>query len=178
MDSSGHESHPPAQQCPEDAKTEPEANETSVEKHLVPAVGLYVPAVLAEGFGVVGCLLVQPDVPELDAPIALEHRGMGVADDVGVRVVAAMDCGPLPRSDARGEPEQTPTSEGEPGPHCDPAVREGAVEVKGREEEGELARDEARDDSDQEVRHHRNPTRQMSFAPGSRYRTSRVRMFQ
>ena len=146
----------PAEQRPENAITKAQADKAVVEKDLVPLVDLDVPAVLPQCFGIVGGLLIETDVVQLDFPVTLEDRGVGVAEDVRVSVVATVDCSPLARPYTSRQPENGATGKIQSRAHGDRTVREGPVQVHRGEQKGELARNQAREDNDQDFGHEVN----------------------
>jgi hypothetical protein len=131
-----------------DADAEPE--EGPVEQDAVPAVGREVARVAPHLQLVPGDLAVEAHVAELDGEEALDQRGVGVALDVGVGVVLAVDGHPLARADPRRDPRGDPQDEREPRGEGHGAVAEASVEVHGRDERRHLGDGEADDEAEQE----------------------------
>jgi hypothetical protein len=63
---------------------------------------------------------------------------MRISGYVGIGMVAAVDGGPFTRFDAGRKPDDRAAGEGEARAHGHRSVRDSAVEVHGREKEGEL----------------------------------------
>jgi hypothetical protein len=104
----------------------------------------------------VGRFFVQADVVKLHFPVTLEHGRMRVPQDVRISVVPAVDRRPLSRTDASRKPHEAPASKTQPCAHRHGAVRHGAVQVDSRKQKGELAGNQAHEDSDQDFRHDAN----------------------
>ena len=73
----------------------PRPSHGAVEQHPVPAVRRQVAGVTGDLGGVVRDLAVEADVAELDPDPPEQDRGVGIAVDIGVRVVLAVHGDPL-----------------------------------------------------------------------------------
>src|SRR5205807_5823599 len=96
----------PPQDEPEDEVAERQADESMVEEHPVPTVGLKVTRVATDGRLVPRDPAVHDHIAELHGGVALEDRGVRIALDVGEGVMLAVHGHPLAGPDTGCYPGQ------------------------------------------------------------------------
>jgi hypothetical protein len=149
----GQEPHLPAERQHQRAHPEAEADEGAVVQDPVERGRREVLGVAGQGRGVAGLLAVHLHVEQLHLDPAVQHGGVGVALDVGERVVLAVDGHPLAGADARRDPDQEAERLGGRTAQGEGAVGEGAVQVDRRGQVGEQGDAEADDDGEEHGAH-------------------------